>query len=297
MRVVEPGMFRHLFAPRVCDSNKGMYGHVLVIAGARGKTGAAAMAGIAALRAGAGLSTVASAESALAAIASFAPEIMTAPLPETEAGSIALRSFDHGLLASVLERKTAAAIGPGLGTHPETVQFIRRAADEIQIPMILDADALNALAHKDLHANAPRILTPHPGEMSRLTGRTVQQIQHDRVDAARCFARERGVCVVLKGHRTVTAFADGRVFINPTTSPALATGGAGDVLTGLIAGFVAQFPEQLEMAVLAAVYLHGRCGELGASKMGEKAFIATDIFEFLPQAMSEAAEGYNPALV
>lgn len=293
----EPGLFRHLFGAREPDSNKGRYGHVLVIAGARGKTGAAAMSGIAALKAGAGLSTVASADSAIEPIASYAPELMTAPLPETDAGSIAMRSFDHGLLAGIAEKKTVAAIGPGLGAHPDTVQFIRRVVEELHLPMVIDADALNALARKDLHNNAPRILTPHPGEMSRLVTRSVEDVQADRVGIARSFAQERGVCLVLKGHRTVIAFPDGRVFVNPTNSPALATGGTGDILTGLVAGLLAQFPDELEAAVLAAVYLHGRAGELGAAEIGEKSFMATDILRYLPAAMEEVAEGRNPTFV
>ncbi|HEY6389971.1 MAG TPA: NAD(P)H-hydrate dehydratase [Bryobacteraceae bacterium] len=283
-----PSLFAHLFRPRVPDSNKGMYGHVLVIAGARGKTGAAAMTGMAALRAGAGLATVASAESALSQIASYAPEIMTEPLPETDIGSISMRALD--LLASVVERKNVVALGPGMGAHPETVHLIRRLIEDLQQPMVVDADALNALGHKDLHGYAPRILTPHPGEMARLSGSTVAEVQADRVGVARSFAQDRGVYLVLKGNRSIVAAPDGRVWINPTGSPAMATGGTGDVLTGLIAGLLAQFPEHLEAALLAAVYLHGRAGELGAVKLGEKCFIATDLFQFLPEAMREVAD-------
>jgi len=283
-------LFARLFRPRPHDSNKGLYGHVLAIAGARGKTGAAAMTGIAALRAGAGLVTVASAESAITAIAAHAPEIMTEPLPETEAGSISMHALEHGRIASIAEKKNVIAVGPGMGTHPDTVQFIRRLVEELHVPMVLDADALNALGRKDLRGRGARILTPHPGEMSRLADRTVAQIQADRVGVARAFAQERGVHLVLKGNRTVIAAPDGRVWINPTGSPALATGGTGDVLTGLIAGFLAQFPDQVEASILAAVYLHGRCGELGAAARGEKSLIATDLFTYLPEAMREAAD-------
>jgi hydroxyethylthiazole kinase-like uncharacterized protein yjeF len=284
-----PSLFTHLFRPRVPDSNKGMYGHVLVIAGARGKTGAASMAGMAALRAGAGLVTVASAESAIAQIASYAPEMMTEPLPETDIGSISMRALDHSRLAGIAERKNVVALGPGMGGHPETVQLIRRLVEDLQQPMVVDADALNALGHKDLHGYAPRILTPHPGEMARLSGNTVPEVQADRIGVARSFAQERGAYLVLKGNSSIIAAPDGRVWINPTGSPAMATGGTGDVLTGLIAGLLAQFPEQLEAALLAAVYLHGRAGELGAVKLGEKCFIATDLFQFLPEAMREVA--------
>ena len=283
----EPALFAHLFRPRVQDSNKGLYGHVLVIAGSRGKTGAAAMAGLAVLRAGAGLVTVASAESAIAAIAAHAPEIMTEPLPETDAGSISTRSLDDGRLAGIMEKKNAIALGPGLGQHPDTVQFVRRVVEELQVPMVVDADALNALGDRRLRGL--RILTPHPGEMARLTHKTVPEVQADRIGLAREFAQARGVYLVLKGNRSVIAAPDGRVWINPTGSPAMATGGTGDVLTGMIAGLLAQFPDQMEPALLAAVYLHGRAGELGAAKLGEKTLIATDLFEFLPEAMREVA--------
>jgi ADP-dependent NAD(P)H-hydrate dehydratase / NAD(P)H-hydrate epimerase len=285
-----PGEFAALFQPRVSDSNKGLYGHVLVIAGARGKTGAAAMAGIAALRAGAGLSTVASAASAISSIASYAPEIMTEPLAETDAGSIAMLGPDDPALAAITDKKTVIAIGPGMGQHPETVQFIRRFVQESKTPMVVDADALNALAGQRSRFEGPRIFTPHPGEMSRLTGKTIAEIQADRIGHARAFATERGVYLVLKGNRSLIAFPDGSVWINPTGSPSMATGGTGDVLTGMIAGLLAQFPNQLENALLAAVYLHGRAGELGAEAIGEKSFMATDLFEFLPEAMREIAD-------
>lgn len=297
LSLVEPEMFRDLFAPRELDSNKGRYGHVLAIAGARGKTGAAAMAGISALRAGAGLVTVASADDAIEPIASYAPELMTAPLPQTEIGSISTRAFDDGQLLKLAEHKTVAALGPGMGTHPDTVRFIERAVEQLHLPMVIDADGLNALAGKRIPTPAPRILTPHPGEMGRLVDRSVHDVQSDRVAMARTFAQQHGVFLVLKGHRTVIATPDGRAFVNPTSSPALATGGTGDVLTGLIAGFVAQFPNQIDIAVLAAVYLHARAGELGAAAIGDKAFIATDVLTYLPAAMREAAEGINPTLV
>jgi ADP-dependent NAD(P)H-hydrate dehydratase / NAD(P)H-hydrate epimerase len=275
----EPALFAHLFRPRVSDSNKGLYGHALVIGGSRGKSGAAAMAGIAALRAGAGLVTVASTEDALGNIAAHAPELMTEVL-----------SRDESARAGMLERKNVVAIGPGLGQDPETVQFVRQMVEQTQLPMVVDADGLNALAGHPTRYRPPRIFTPHPGEMSRLNGRTIAEIQADRIGMARSFATERDVYLVLKGNRSVVAAPDGRVWINPTGSPAMATGGTGDVLTGLIAGLAAQFPKQLDLAVLAAVYLHGRAGELGAAKLGEKSLIATDLFQFLPEAMREVAD-------
>lgn len=285
----EPGEFAALFHPRVTESNKGLYGHVLTIAGGRGKTGAAAMAGVAALRAGAGLSTVASAASAISAISSYAPEIMTEPLAETDAGSIAMRAPDDPAMKAITDKKTVIAIGPGMGHHPDTVEFIRRFVQESKTPMVVDADALNALAGQRPRFAGPRIFTPHPGEMSRLIDQPIADIQMDRIGAARAFATEHGVHLVLKGNRTLIAMPDGEVWINPTGSPAMATGGTGDVLTGMIAGLVAQFPNHLEQALLAAVWLHGRAGELGAEKLGEKSLVATDLFAFLPEAMREVS--------
>jgi NAD(P)H-hydrate epimerase len=273
--------FRRLFQPRPKDSNKGTFGHVLVVAGSRGKAGAAAMSGISALRAGAGLVTVATAESALTQVAGYAPEIMTEPLRETAAGGIADQEI-------VLAKKSVVAIGPGLGTEPPTVELVRRMFRECALPMVVDADALNALAGTDWHAAGHfRVLTPHPGEMSRLTGRTIAEVQSDRVACARTLAVERGVVLVLKGERTLIALPDGRVWVNPTGSPAMGTGGSGDVLTGLVAGMLAQFPKEPELAVAAAVYLHGRAGEFGARELTEQVLVATDLLRFLPNAIHD----------
>jgi len=269
LSLVEPVMFAHLLAPRPPDSHKGLYGHVLVIAGSPGKTGAAAMTGIAALRAGAGLCTVASPENAIPVIAAYAPELMT-------------EAFE-GVPDLPLERKDVVAIGPGLGTQPKTVELVRRLFAETKIPMVVDADGLNALAGTKFRGPGPlRVLTPHPGEMERLTGS-----KGNRLDTARRFATERNVTIVLKGHRTILAFPDGRAWINPTGSPALATGGTGDVLTGMIAGLLGQYPNEQELAIAAAVYLHGRSGQLGAGKTGERPFLATDVLTYLPEAMRE----------
>jgi len=215
---------------------------------------------------------------------------MTEPLAETDAGSIAMLAPNDPALTAITEKKTVIAIGPGMGHHPDTVRFIRRFVQESTTPMVVDADALNALAEQRLQFKGPRIFTPHPGEMSRLSGKTIAEIQADRIGHARAFATEHGVYLVLKGNRSVIAFPDGSVWINPTGSPSMATGGTGDVLTGVIAGLLAQFPEQLENALLAAVYLHGRAGELGAEEIGEKALMATDLFDFLPEAMREIAD-------
>lgn len=287
--LVEPSMFRGLLAPRPRAGFKGTFGHVLVVAGSRGKTGAAAMAGLGALRAGAGLVTVASAASAIAEISSHAPELMTEPLAETSMGSIAL----NARLEPLAEGKTVIAMGPGLGRHPDIDMLVASAAERFPQPMVLDADAL--IGQIAASGGRVRVLTPHPGEMARLTGASIAAIQKDRVGAARAFATARAVTLVLKGERTIIAFPDGNVWINPTGTPAMGTGGSGDVLTGMISGFLAQFPDRPREAVAAAVYLHGLAGEVGARAMGEKSLIATDLLKYLPDAIGLAAALAGPA--
>jgi NAD(P)H-hydrate epimerase len=277
LSLVQPVMFQALFAARPRDSNKGLYGHVLVVAGSPGKKGAAAMSGMAALRAGAGLVTVASAEAAIPVIAAHAAELMTERLEPDR--------IDH-----LAQNKNVIAIGPGLGTEPATASFVRDVVARLDQPMVVDADGLNALAAGEWSTGGHlRVLTPHPGEMSRLIGATVPQVQADRVGVARRFAMERNVILVLKGHRTLIAFPDGRVWINPTGTPAMATGGTGDILTGFVAGLLAQFPREPDQAVAAAVYLHGLAGELGAAALGEKSLVATDLLRYFARAMEECA--------
>ncbi|HLI82278.1 MAG TPA: NAD(P)H-hydrate dehydratase [Bryobacteraceae bacterium] len=280
--VIEPSMFRPLLAPRPRWGHKGTFGHVLVIGGSRGKTGAPAMSGIAGLRAGAGLVTVASAASAIPVIAGHAPEMMTEPLEENGDGTIA-RDVALDKLARGM---TVIAIGPGIGRHPDIEALVRRAVAELEQPMVIDADAL---APGIRGQGRVRVLTPHPGEMARLTGKSIGEVQKDRVGAARAFAMENEVVLVLKGQRTVIGFPDGAVWINPTGTPALGTGGTGDVLTGMIAGLLAQFPKQPREAVAAAVYLGGLAAEIGARELGEKPFIALDILRYLPRALEVCA--------
>jgi len=277
LSLVQPVMFAPLLAPRPRSGHKGTFGHVLAIAGSHGKTGAAAMCGMAALRAGAGLVTVASEESAIPVIAGHAAELMTATL-------------DENRLAEVTDHKDVIAIGPGLGSAPETVAMVRRAFAELAQPMVTDADALNALAGSDWSgAGKFRVLTPHPGEMGRLCGKSTAEILADRVSAARSLATARTATIVLKGERTLIAFPNGHVWINPTGTPAMGTGGTGDILTGMIAGLLAQFRDQPAEAVAAAVYLHGLAGEFGAAAIGEKCLTATDLLRYLPDALEECA--------
>jgi NAD(P)H-hydrate epimerase len=286
---VTPGSIAPLFAPRPRDSNKGKYGHVLIVAGSRGKSGAAAMSGVAALRAGAGLVTIACPESALGAVASHAPELMTEPLPETHEGAIASAAFDR--IGELAEKRTLVAIGPGIGTGEETKQVVNRLFTELAKPMVIDADALNCLAGGDWTGTKNlRVLTPHPGEMSRLNGQSIAEIQRDRRSAARAFAGERRITLVLKGEGTLIAFGDGRVWVNPTGSPSMATGGTGDILTGMIAGLLGQFPSDPDRAVAGAVYLHGLAGEIAARHLTEQSVIATDLLRYLPEGIREIAD-------
>ena len=267
------------FAPRAPDANKGSFGHVLTIGGSLGKSGAAAMAGMAALRAGAGLSTVATPRSVLPMVAGFAAELMTEPLAETEAGTISLAAIEYGRLDAIVAGKTVLALGPGISRQADTVQFIRAIVDKYPQPLVMDADGLNAFAgstEKLTGSTRPLVVTPHPGEMARLAGISTKQVQQDRIGIARGFARDHHCIVVLKGHRTLVAEPGGRVWVNMTGNPGMATGGTGDVLTGLIAGMIAQFPSDLVRAVCAAVWLHGYAGDRSAT-MGEQFMTATDL--------------------
>ena len=290
--------FAPLLAPRPRESNKGSYGHVLVIGGSPGKAGAAAMAGFAALRAGAGLSTVATAGSVLPTVAGFHPEVMTEVLEETDGGTISLRAQEK--IDALAKNKTVLAIGPGISRHPETAEFVRATVSRCQTPLVLDADALNAFegAAGALNGRGRSVvITPHPGEMARLTGLTIPQIQANRIEVARNFARDHQVIVVLKGHRTLIASPDGAVSVNPTGNPGMATGGTGDVLTGMVAGLVAQHPQRVLEATLLAVYLHGLAGDLACDEVGEKSLVATDLIRLLPQAFSRAERDAGDATV
>ncbi len=285
LALITPESIAPIFAPRPRDSNKGKFGHVLVVAGSRNKPGAAAMAGLSALRAGAGLATVACPASAMSAIASHTAEVMTEPLPETASGEIARAAFGH--IMELASKRSLVAIGPGIGTDDETRATVMRLFYDIPQPMVIDADALNCLAAGEWSGNPGtlRVLTPHPGEMSRLTGVSIADIQADRIPAARSLSTTRNVIVVLKGERTLIAFPDGRVWINPTGSPSMATGGTGDILTGMLSGMLGQFPADSDRAIAAAVYLHGLAGELAARHLTEQTVIATDLLNHLAEGI------------
>jgi ADP-dependent NAD(P)H-hydrate dehydratase / NAD(P)H-hydrate epimerase len=289
-----------LIGPRLPIANKGSFGHVLVIGGSTGKAGAAAMAGMAALRVGAGLSTVATAKSVLATVAGFHPELMTEPLDETGAGTISARALQEGRMDSLAERITVLAVGPGISRHAETAEFVRSVVGKYQLPIVLDADGLNAFEGRgeELKKKAGTlVITPHPGEMARLTGSTIPAIQHDRLSVARSFASEHQVIVVLKGHRTLIAQPDGTVWVNTTGNPGMATGGTGDILTGMVAGLIAQNPDRIADAVIAAVHLHGLAGDVARESMGEHSMVATDLLGALPEAFRRMRKAAQEALV
>lgn len=279
--------------PRLSAAHKGSFGHVLVLGGSVGKSGAAALAGTAALRMGAGLVTVAAPASVLPLVAGYRPELMTEPLPETPQGTLALAGLEQGRIGELLATRTVLAIGPGVTQAAETAELVRRLAAQTDRPLVLDADGLNAFAgqRERLRAGAAgAVLTPHPGEMSRLFGISTAEVQSHRRRYAQQLAEETGAVVVLKGHRTLIAGPDGRLFVNTTGNPGMATGGTGDVLTGMVAGLIAQFPQQDRLQVVAAaVYLHGLAGDEAALIRGEMGLLAGDLIECLSRAMARAA--------
>lgn len=279
-------------ARRSPEGHKGDYGHALIVAGSVGKTGAAVLASWAALRVGAGLVTVATPQPALPIIAAHTPEVMTAPLAATTAGTISLHSLDGGHFDSLVEGKRALGIGPGLTTDDETVEFVRRVVARRAAPIILDADGLNAFAGRAAELKSPNGLlavTPHPGEMARLLGCSIKNVQSNRVEVALKAAVDWDCVVVLKGHQTVTASPTGEVFINSTGNPGMGTGGTGDVLTGMLAGLVAQFGRGLNYSGFAqllafGVYLHGLAGDVAYADHGEAPLIASDLIHAIPRA-------------
>ncbi|HSA63998.1 MAG TPA: NAD(P)H-hydrate dehydratase [Nitrospira sp.] len=270
---------------RPASSHKGTYGHAGILAGSVGKTGAAALAAKAALRIGAGLVTVGVPASVNDVLEAKLLEVMTMPLPDTKARTLGRASFDR--IMAFIQARTAIAIGPGLSTHPETVELVQSLVKHLDRPSVLDADALNALASRAsllTECKTPPILTPHPGEMARLeVGATSQSINADRLGTARRFARERGVFLVLKGARTIVARPDGLLMICPTGNPGMATAGTGDVLTGMLVGLLAQGVPSWE-AACAATYLHGAAGDLAARRFGPAGMIAGDLIDHIPYA-------------
>jgi NAD(P)H-hydrate epimerase len=284
---------RELVPARAADSHKGDFGRVLVVAGSLGRSGAAHLAAIGALRSGAGLVTIATPKSCLPIVAAMAPEYMTEGLEETTSGTV-----DYAALDRILEFKAdVIAVGPGLGQAPGTAAFVQGLVERAGVPLVLDADALNAFAGDPDRLTGRDgvdvVITPHPGEMARLLNISVEALQHDRLRYATDFAAQHRVHVVLKGHRTIIAGPDNRAFINLTGNPGMATGGTGDLLTGMIAAWFAQLLDA-EAACKLAVYLHGAAGDLAEADEGDVALVAGDIAVRLGDAVMELTAKRRP---
>ncbi|GEA18530.1 MAG: ADP-dependent NAD(P)H-hydrate dehydratase / NAD(P)H-hydrate epimerase [Moorella sp. (in: firmicutes)] len=267
---------------RDASSHKGLYGHVLAVGGSPGLTGAITLAAAAALRAGAGLVTAAVPQGVHTILEMKTTEVMTCSLPETPGGYLSREALDP-----ILERLAQCdvlALGPGLSRDPATMELVKELLPRLKVPAVVDADALNALATDTsilTGDHGPLVLTPHPGEMARLVGTTAARVQEDRLEIARKYAREWQVVLVLKGARTIIAWPDGQAYINPTGNPGMATAGSGDVLTGIIAGLMAQGLEPGVAAALGA-FLHGAAGDEARASLGQYALLAGDLLNFLP---------------
>ncbi len=293
--VITRGVTRMLIEPRDPEAHKGEFGRVLIVAGSMGRSGAAHLAAMAALRSGAGLVTVATPRSVQPILAAMAPEYMTLGLPEDEDGQLT----EEGLERVLDTAADVIAVGPGLGTGPRVRAFVHGIVGRAGVPLVLDADALNAFTGEHVskltgHDGHDVIITPHPGEMARLMGVSADEVQADRISAARRFAQAHQLHVVLKGHRTLIAAPEGTVAINMTGNPGMATGGTGDVLTGVIAGWLGQLLDP-EGAARLGVYLHGHAGDLAMADLGEAALTASDLLLYLGDAVLELIAERTPA--
>ena len=294
LHLVDETQVRRTLPQRARDSHKGTFGHVYVIAGSRGKSGAALMTGLAALRSGAGLATLWAPVSLQRNFVGKFPELMTESLPETEDGTSAQEGA--GKVLEWSKNVESLVVGPGLTTHPDTQKLVWDLVRRSPVPIVLDADGVNALATRagplKNRLKQPIVITPHPGEMARLAGKKTSEVQDRRLEIACEYALQSQCYVVLKGFRTAIATPEGDVYINPTGNPGMATGGTGDVLAGMIGRFIAGWnlnrknpgcPELVDF-LCAAVYLHGLAGDLAAESMGEESLVATDLLDYLPQA-------------
>ncbi len=287
LNIITSNMITPWLKPRTAESHKGTYGHVLVVGGSIGMTGAVVMSANAALRTGAGLVTAAIPESLLPVVQTNLIEVMTSPLAETGQATIALEA--KPALENLLGIVSVCAVGPGMARYPEALALVDYIIECSGVPIVIDADGLNAL-EKNIsileNRQVPIVLTPHPGEMAKLTGKTIEQVQADRLNIALEFAQKWGVTVVLKGNNTVIASAAGEAFININGNPGMATAGSGDVLCGIIAALIAQGLNPVEAAV-AGVYIHGAAGDKVAAIKGEHGMIAGDLISLLPDILQE----------
>ena len=288
MRWSEPREFAQFAIPRKAAGHKGDYGHALIVAGSVGKSGAAVLASWSALRAGAGLVTVATPEPVLPIVAAHRPEVMTEPLRPTETGSISVGNIEHGYFDALVKGKKVLAMGPGLSTHRETQEFVRAVVGKRSVPIVLDADGLNAYAGRAAELKDARgmlAITPHPGEMSRLTGLSTVDVQARRMEIAKNAAADWNCCAILKGHQTITATPSGAAWVNSTGNPGMGSGGTGDALTGILAGLTAQYGTQnWEKTLAYGVYLHGLAGDMAYADYREAPLMAGDLIEAIPRA-------------
>jgi NAD(P)H-hydrate epimerase len=278
---------------RKADAHKGSFGHLMIVAGSPGKAGAAVMAARAAVRSGAGLVSVAAPNGLVPIIQSQIAEAMCIPSAESIEATLGMGAEEE--LVKAAAPMSACAIGPGLSTHHETVQSVRNLAQRLTIPMVIDADGLNAFAgHTELfkRIKAPVILTPHPGEMGRLIGKPTVDVQKDRINIAAAFADAHKVILVLKGAHTIVALPGGGIYVNTTGNPGMASGGTGDVLTGMIGSLLAQGYSAADAACLG-VYLHGMAGDMAAGEKGEAGMIAGDVIEKIPEAIKKNSGDRN----
>ena len=286
--LLDPGELNmSLLAPRPLQAHKGDYGHLVVVAGSPGKTGAAAMVCSGALRAGTGLVTLGIPAALNPILESKLTEAMTEPLPDAGTGYLAADAGEK--IVQILKGKTALALGPGISTQPQVREILLNLIPQLPLPLVIDADGITALAAGAevlKKCKNPVILTPHPGEMARLMGLTTDTVQADRIGVATTCAAAYGCIVVLKGHKTVIAAPQGEVYINTTGNPGMASGGTGDVLTGMIGGLLAQGLPPLEAAAWGT-YLHGLAGDRAAQALGEIPLIAGDVIDHIPDALRD----------
>ncbi len=283
--IIDKNMISQWIPKRDKQTNKGDYGRVLIISGSKGMTGAGCLTAKSAHRSGAGLVYLAVPESLGAIYSSSLTETITIPLKDEGRGYIIMENIE--LIKKQMEGKDVIAVGPGLSLNSSTIEAVHWIVEHSTVPLVLDADALNALARNVLllkKLKTAAVITPHPGEMARLTGKTIEQVQKDRINVAKEFAYKWNVITVLKGWRTVIALPDETIYINLTGNPGMATAGTGDVLTGLIAGFIAQGIRP-DYAACVGVYIHGLAGDMAASRIGEHGIIASDLMEEIPIAM------------
>ena len=291
--LITPGNLKKEIPERSQAAHKGHNGHLLVLAGSPGKSGAAAMTATSAMRAGAGLVTLGIPTSLNPVLETMVTEAMTVGLAETSEGALDDSAFES--IMSLTRNKRCLAIGPGMGTHPSTGRLVERLIQASPVPMVIDADGLNLIAANIAALStckAPVVLTPHPGEMARLSGRSTADIQSDRIGHARSFAQRYRIHLLLKGAATIVARPDGTVFINPTGNPGMAAGGMGDVLTGLIAGLITQ-GMGIGAAARTGVYLHGAAADRLAVKQAPQGYLASEVMDTLPRAMGELIGGGN----